>query len=301
MVKVIYRMLNKINGKSYIGQTNNFKQRMRGHKSDAFCKTSYSYETPLSYAIRKYGWENFENYILESIIVEDYNYIDERERFYIKYFNSLSKNNGYNITTGGQNQNKKPKLTYEEKLQKSKLFTPEEIKDIQKMLIENCQGHEIREKYPQLTTSFLGNINLGLNFKNENFDYPLSKKQTFSICFTKKEIEEIKNDIKNGMIYIDIAKKWNITIGFISAINNGKTWFDKKEKYPLCIKGCSKIHNLIWVIPVQQDLIENKLTMTEIAKKYNKAYSTIKKINSGASHKNPEYIYPLRKGQKRNK
>jgi hypothetical protein len=44
--------------------------------------------------------------------------------------------------------------------------------------------------------------------------------------------------------------------------------------------------------------MNSNLPMTEIAKKYDKAYSTIKKINYGQSHHNPEYLYPLTKNRK---
>ena len=50
-------------------------------------------------AIKKYGWkEGFEHIILETgLSAEEAN---ERERYYIKYYNSLEPN-GYNLTAGG--------------------------------------------------------------------------------------------------------------------------------------------------------------------------------------------------------
>lgn len=77
-------MENKINGKKYIGQTNNFHQRMNAHKSDAFNKNSTAYNYPLSYAIRKYGWDNFNNTIIEEIPDdESFEIVDEREKYFI--------------------------------------------------------------------------------------------------------------------------------------------------------------------------------------------------------------------------
>ena len=59
---------------------------MNGHKSDATNPNSHSYDLPLSNAIRKYGWENFHNYIIEEIPEDaDYDYVDEREIFFINY------------------------------------------------------------------------------------------------------------------------------------------------------------------------------------------------------------------------
>lgn len=288
-------MENKINHKKYVGQTNNFKKRMNGHKSDSNNPNSRSYNYPLSNAIRKYGWKNFDNYIVEEFYdEEEQKYIDERERFFIEYHQSLSGKKGYNICLGGSGNPKQPK-TYEEKLRCSKIFSPEEIKDIQTRLKNNDTYHSILKDYsPRLTDTFLSNINLGLNFKNDDWVYPLKQEKDISVKFETKEIQQIKAEIKSGKQYKDIAKDWKISTGLISLINNGTCWYDPKEEYPLCIKSHSKIQNLkAWVKPVQEELMYGTNTIVDIAKKYNKAYSTIKKINSGSSHRNANYKYPL--------
>lgn len=296
MSKVIYVMENKINGKKYVGQTNNFRLRMNGHRSDAKNKNSHSYNSPLSNAIRKYGWESFNNYIIETFEDDvDFSIVDDREKFFIDSLNTLTKNNhGYNICLGGQGCPKKSK-TYEEKLEYSHLFTASEIKKIQQMLMNNIPNCEIYDSFPKLTKSFLSNINAGFNFKNDEWSYPLKKEsEPYYLNFSKKEREEIKQAIKQGMKYKDISQKYEISAGMISRINNGTIWTDKQEKYPLCIKGCSRLHNLnTWVKEVQNDLMNSNLSQKKIAEKYNKSYSTIKKINSGSSHKNPNYKYPL--------
>jgi len=294
-MKYIYVMENIMNHKKYIGQTNNFQKRMISHKSDANNPQSHSYDYPLSNAIRKYGWDNFNNYIIEEIPEEaGQEYINERERFFIQYYNSLSNQEGYNICLGGAGHPREKK-TYEEKLQDSKLFSAMEIKDIQNRLRNNETFKSILELYsPRLTHSFLSNINIGLNFKNDKWNYPLKTKKDLSTKFTLEEIHAIKQDIISGTKYTEIASKWNISSGMISTINNGKQWYEDEYQYPLCIKGHSRLHNLnTWVKDVQQDLMNGTETMTSIAKKYNKAYSTIKKINSGSSHRNANYKYPL--------
>ena len=294
-MRVIYMITNKINGKKYIGQTNNFQVRMNGHKSDAFNPNSHSYNYPLSNAIRKYGWENFDNRIIEEIHdEEDYQYVDERGRFFIQYYNSLTTQNGYNITTGGAGC-PKPKLTFEQKVSLSKLFTLEQVIDIQTRIQTGEKRITIMQDYPYLTNSLFDNINAGLNFGNENLTYPLyDYKKDLSKHFTQDEIHQIKDDIIQGNKYKDIAQKWDLAISMISLINNGKQWFEKEYNYPLCYCKNNRTHTAnTWVKDVQQDLISSSLKMTEIAEKYNKAYSTIKKINSGASHKNLNYKYPL--------
>lgn len=113
--------------------------------------------------------------------------------------------------------------------------------------------------------------------------------------FTKKEIESIKQDIKDGIIYSKIQEKYHIkSPGFISGINTGKYYFDKDEKYPLCDKSRYG-RNQVVVDKIINDLLNTNLSMSEIARKNDRSLSTIKNINYGRSHKNNNLSYPLRK------
>ena len=296
----IYKITNLKNQKVYIGQTNNFVARMRNHKSCAFNPNAHEYVLHLYYAIRKYGWDNFSKEIIEEIPEEEsQEYVDERERFYISFYDSTNRDKGYNTDLGRKNGAKKGKLTFEQKVSLSKIFTIEEIKDIQQMLIKAVPMKEIREKYfPKLTDSLLININTGLNFKKEDLIYPLHDymHDGHSDMFTRQEQKEIQKELQEGKLtYIELAKKWNIkSVRMLSMINNGKIWKNDELQYPLSVRGNSRLHNFnSWVKPVQEDLMSSNLKITEIAQKYQKSYSTIKKINSGVSYYNKDYKYPL--------
>lgn len=89
---IIYKVLNKINGKIYIGQTTRtLDKRKEEHinsKDDSF----------FHQALRKYGNDNFE----WEIIFECNNLstLNEQEIFYINKYNSYKK--GYNMSLGGE-------------------------------------------------------------------------------------------------------------------------------------------------------------------------------------------------------
>jgi group I intron endonuclease len=85
-----------INNKVYIGQSVSPRNRWNRHKSDAKLGKGKSH---LSFAIRKYGIENF----LHEILLEVYSLeeIDQAEIDHIKKYNSSDKNYGYNISLGG--------------------------------------------------------------------------------------------------------------------------------------------------------------------------------------------------------
>lgn len=91
-----------VNGKVYIGKTSHsLEQRWIKHQQNAagrYKDKSY----PLYNAINKYGIENFQIEVVEDNISD--NDINNKEKFYIKQFNSCilePNSNGYNATYGG--------------------------------------------------------------------------------------------------------------------------------------------------------------------------------------------------------
>lgn len=91
----IYIIRNTINSKVYIGQTKvSLKLRFQNHLSAARNGKDYV----IGKAIRKYGEENFYIELLEEYTIEELN---ERERYWISYFNSTDNKFGYNISIGG--------------------------------------------------------------------------------------------------------------------------------------------------------------------------------------------------------
>lgn len=86
----IYRLTSP-DGKNYIGQTTNEKQR--------FFPKGYSHNSRLTNAINKYGLKNFKKEILEECLTADE--ANEREKYYIKLYQSTDQSKGYNISSGG--------------------------------------------------------------------------------------------------------------------------------------------------------------------------------------------------------
>lgn len=95
----IYKITNLINGKVYIGQSINIEHRIRGHISASFNENDSSYNQPIHAAIRKYGPNNFSYEILENCGLSE---LDQKEIYYISFYESMEKNKGYNLTRGGE-------------------------------------------------------------------------------------------------------------------------------------------------------------------------------------------------------
>lgn len=93
---LIYRAVNKTNGKSYVGQTvGSLNKRKSEHISSALRNGNNMY---FGCAIRKHGPDNFTWTTLHDDIttIEDLNQL---EIFYIGYYDTFE--NGYNLTLGG--------------------------------------------------------------------------------------------------------------------------------------------------------------------------------------------------------
>ena len=99
----IYCHKNKINGKMYIGQTNERNIQSRWRKNGLGYKPKKDHTSKFYNAIIKYGWDNFEHIILEDGI-ETLEKANEREKFWISYYDTFNNDDkGYNMTSGGDN------------------------------------------------------------------------------------------------------------------------------------------------------------------------------------------------------
>ena len=87
----IYKITNLINGKVYIGQSQNIESRFKEH-------LYHHNASNIGRDIYKYKAENFSFEILEECSKEE---LDEKEDYYIYKYNSIE--NGYNLIKGGQN------------------------------------------------------------------------------------------------------------------------------------------------------------------------------------------------------
>lgn len=91
----IYKRTNLINGMIYIGQTINsleLRWRQEDRSNQAIGK-----------AVKKFGSENFKNELIEEVNSKEE--MNERERYWIAYYNSNNPEKGYNKTKGGSGGN----------------------------------------------------------------------------------------------------------------------------------------------------------------------------------------------------
>lgn len=96
----IYCIENIKTHKKYIGQSVNVDDRWRKHRYE-LNKGSHD-NSYLQNSWNKYGEEYFNFYILEYCSLD---LLDEKERYYIDYYNTMDRDLGYNLKSGGQDHN----------------------------------------------------------------------------------------------------------------------------------------------------------------------------------------------------
>lgn len=187
----IYKITNTINSKSYIGQTTqNVKERFYQHCATK-CSKAVS-NMAIHRAIKKYGKSNFTVEVIEEI---DSANLNDRERYWIKYYNSY--NNGYNSTKGGQDGCK-----------------PFKDLDVESIIKEYNTGKSLRTlgtifKVDKQTIKDLlvrNNINL---------------RTTRTYKLSQKDREDIIKDLSLGLSRKEIISKWHISKSYLSQLING--------------------------------------------------------------------------------
>lgn len=152
----IYKIVNTVNGKVYIGQTSkDIYCRMSAHMKAARKRVNRR----LYDAMNKYGVENFTIDLIEKCTKYD---ADDKEIYWIAFYDSTNPNNGYNMTPGGGGGN-----TWESNDHKE-----ETIKKILKTKTERG----IFQKYPHNPNKMKGKHYLELPSKEEllrDLLYPL--------------------------------------------------------------------------------------------------------------------------------
>ncbi len=155
---IIYRVLNKVNGKSYIGLTT-LSLGERKHKHWLNSKNEQKNKKQAIYlAINKYGWDNFEwQELCSALTKED---LIQLEKDFIEEYDSYK--NGYNNTTGGEGVNNPRKL------EKYIVKFPDQSVKVVEGYKKFCREHGLNEGALWNTFQPFKQVN---TYKNKHYTY----------------------------------------------------------------------------------------------------------------------------------
>lgn len=282
MKKDIYIIKNSVNNKVYIGQAKNAAERWLSHLYNAKYENKISKEKQIIHrAMMKYGVDKFHYEILEYQIS---NY-DEREIYWIKYFNSATPN-GYNVAPGGSGMGagcSSVNSVFSNKEELMKCIS--EISGTSKSFVN------IAKKFG-CSTEVISAINLGYRYKMDFLEYPLRDTDK---RYSDSLIKQIRYSLKyeKDLSIKDISLKYSVDYSQVSLINKGKKYFLVNETYPLR-KGHITDFDNATVDLIINDILYSDMCLSDIASKYNVSRSRISGINRGIYYRNSELTYPLR-------
>lgn len=292
-INSIYSGVYKItfpNNKNYIGISNHIYRRILEHN------TSFKNNLPIERAIKKYG-KIVEFDILEEIPATNRVYMREREKYWIRLYNSNKKEFGYNVSEGGDgadigSNNSQAKLT-EEQFQKV----------YRDLLDSELSLQEIAVKY-EMHLSSISRLNNGHSYFHSEIKYPIRITKpkiaginSYNSKFSQEDINSIYGLLKENVLSIkDIAKHFNVDASVIRNINNGKTYVNKDLKYPLreFITGKRKLSNEQAIEIIKEIKNNPKESLASIGRRFNISRRTMSSINCGATYKQDNEKYPIR-------
>lgn len=257
----IYMYTNLKNGMRYIGQTiRPLRQRDWEHWNR---DNSY-----IDRALRKEGKENFSLKILADNI-NDRDKLNELEKYYIQYYDTY--NNGYNLTTGGDN---------------GKRFNPHDRKVIGHLITTTNFSLAKIAEITGYSIYTISDINIGNIAPIDGETYPLRKRR----CTEKFSEDDIANVIyylqNSNFSFKKIADLTNTNFYFVEDINRGKRIFQNKYKYsfPLRAYAINRKKNPVTLQMAQQVIVELKKmdkSNEEIGQLFGLPGYTIGQINRG--------------------
>jgi len=284
------------NNKLYIGLSNDIRRRCNEH----LIKDIKDHpELPVNRATMKYGIKEIE--ILELIDANNRQLLQEREKYWISYYNTFQDDHGYNLTQGGDGSS--PGVD-----NNSSYLSQEQVNSIYNLLLNSNLTYEEIARQIGASYSIISRINNGHHYRRNNLTYPLREQrlnryglENKTSAFYGKEdmLNNIILDLKNTRSLLkDLSFKYNISVSLLSQINTGKRYKQENETYPLRKQDLSnKSHKRIFTSEEMEYIkreLQNSVPIQTIAKVLQCDRKVISDINNGKRQKNINWTYPLK-------
>lgn len=273
----IYILQNKINNKIYIGQTIDFEARLERHIRGAKKDLRHLY-----CAIRKYGWHNFNYFIIEEIDLLE---INEAECFWIDYFRSWDRAFGYNLTRGGEGGI--PTKETRAKMRLAKLGKPNPNMQGENHPLYGITGenhHRFGTTHTDEAKRKIAEANIGRDFPKGSGVYN-SLLTEEDVLYMRKYFSE-NTHIKTKEIVKYLAEHFSIMEGTVESIIYNLSWkhveqFETKNKNKKLQKD-----DVIYIRQEMQSTNNKSIRRRELAAKYNISISAIYDIEAKRRWKN---------------
>lgn len=260
----VYKILNTVNNKFYIGSSVNIQQRFKAHIS--YLNKGVHNNQYLQNAWNKYGESSFEFIILEEVF--DTNVLRDRERYYIQTTDCTNHDIGYNLLNdtniglgvkasaeirkkisdackGEKNGNYGRKHTEEELIRmyenrwgknyvkkprkKAPRKTEEELKVLRQRISERMKGRIVSDE----TRQKISKARLGTHVSEqtrEKFRKQRKGANNANSKLTKEQVLEIYEKMNSGVNYKEVCAEYGIGQCWAYKIKRKEHWVFDDEK-----------------------------------------------------------------------
>ena len=228
----IYRIVNNVNGKCYVGSAVNLNNRWRIHKHNL--KNKKHKNNHLQNAWNKYGEENFIFEILE--YVYDKKDLIKIEQYYIDWLDSTNREFGYNIckvagnVLGYKHTDKtKQKLSDIGKTKfgiNNSFYGEHHTKETkEKLRIINLNRSVSSETKQKISNALTGRKLSERREWRKKIGLANSGDNTLSAKLNWEKVEEIRNKHIPGVYgYKKLAEEYGVSVSCVENVVNFKTW-----------------------------------------------------------------------------
>lgn len=172
----IYKITNRVNNKVYIGQSKNIEQRWKAHRT-----RYWSGKYAIQKAMIKYGIDNFDFTVLEECEIDELN---NKEIYWISYYDSHNSDKGYNLTDGGDSPTKT-------------ILNEQQVLEIYELLKTQIPMEDIASKY-NISYHTISDINTGTTWVHKDIQYPIRDRYDLLTCKIKNYCIDCGKEITYG-------------------------------------------------------------------------------------------------------
>lgn len=286
------------NNKVYIGLSNDIRRRLNEHlRKDV----SEHPDLLISKALQKHKIIDIE--VLELIDEKDRVKLQEREKYWIQFYNSFQdRNKGYNMTAGGDGASSGVYNT-------ASYIEQSTVEKIYELLKNTSLTYEDIADQTCTSYSIVSRINNGIHYHNSEISYPIRRVRAeryetnnkhSSFYNNEQKLLNLIEDLKNNILsYKQLEEKYDVKKTTLSLINQGKKYRQDDCIYPLRAidKGAStrRIFTNEEMALIKEKLENSNASMGDIASIVKCDRKVISDINSGKRQNNLNWSYPLRK------
>jgi group I intron endonuclease len=220
----IYKIVNIINGKLYIGLSVDIKHRWDNHRSELANNTHKNPHLQSSY--NYYGLSSFEFSIVEECEPE---VLDEKEGFWISFYKSSNREFGYNLHSWGDAKRITPEET---KIRisianKGKKRSEKHIAALKLRVLSEENKRQISEtkkgNSPAWNEGKTGHLSESVKEKMR-LSHDKNGEKSGTAKLTNEKVLIIAQMIKDGFGVTYISKEFGVSKGAISDIKSGRGW-----------------------------------------------------------------------------